>query len=97
MNKTDHKIVRSSCECGQPATVVLNSYRICQGCYDKDHRPPKAAKVTSEDWKLMFQYDNSDVDAACTRWLKNRGIYNEKGFGKIYFRSGQIEALLARL
>ncbi len=89
---------RKSCDCGEPATIMLCNALICQGCFDKDKRQ-EAPFEKSDDWKMSFQWDNSDVDEACTRWLKKRGLYNERGFQRISYGTIQsgVEALLAKL
>ncbi len=38
----------------------------------------------------MFQYNNSDVDEACERWLKKHGLWNENGFGPLNRRSRRV-------
>lgn len=98
MNHNHGRVIRGACDCGRPATIVLNGYRICQHCYELDKRHAGKEKTLPEDWELLFQRRHADVDIACTRWLKKKGLWNPRGFGRIYNGSQSgVKALLARL
>ena len=91
-------MTRAFCDCGRPATLILCRAKVCQRCYDIDRRAP-AKDAKPDEWKMEHAYDNLHyVDEACTRWLKKKGLYSEKGFGISYgaIQSG-VDALLAKL
>lgn len=89
-------VTRQFCDCGRPAVIVLCRAKVCQRCYDIDKRKP-AKEEKPDEWKIEFAHDNlHHVDEACTRWLKKKGLYSEKGCGKISYGAG-VEALLAKL
>lgn len=90
---------KKKCECSKPAVIKLNGKRICQRCYEFDRRKPKKEEKAAE-WKMEYANDNLHyVDEACTRWLKKKGLWREKGFGRISYGVGQsgVQALLAKL
>ena len=85
------EVRRAFCDCGRPATIMLCRVKVCQRCYEIDKRKP-AKEEKSDDWKLSYQWDNSDVKEACTKWLKEHGVFSERGFGRIEF-SGERNLL----
>jgi len=69
----------SICEkCGSVRAKVRSYERVnyrCNCCKSAKQ------KETREQERIPLDEDYTDVDIACTKWLRERGIYNEKGFG----------------
>jgi hypothetical protein len=83
MKPLEHKYNRSLCECGRPADSTRGSTKQCSRCAELENRRPVPHYVPIE-WKLLFTAGFSDVDAACERWLINRGLpVNTGGFREL--------------